>query len=156
VKEIVLQGGKIALVDDADFETVRRLKWRVHQSKNTFYVTTGHKPALPLHRFLLKPLPDQVVDHVNGDGLDNRRENLRACTQLDNMKNQRRHADSRSPFKGIWWSKDCRKWAAQIYHAGKRKYLGLFAKPEDAAKAYDAKARELFGPFARLNFPEAA
>ena len=159
MKEVPLNHGKVALVDDADFPAVSQLRWiaRKTANSNIWYAHTTTKPILLLHHFLLgKPPKGFVIDHVNGDGLMNTRANLRVCTQKENMKNQRQHRDSKSPFKGIWRAQHCDRWAAQLVCNRKKIYLGLYKEPEDAARAYDRKAIELFGPFARLNFPQAA
>ncbi|MFA6118161.1 MAG: HNH endonuclease [Sphingomonas sp.] len=96
--------------------------------------------------------PDEVhIDHINGNGLDNRRSNLRGATQRQNLQNAGRRVDNTSGFKGVYYSQASKKWAAQIRYEGKQKYLGLFHDARDAAKAYNAAALKYFGAFARLN-----
>jgi hypothetical protein len=95
------------------------------------------------------------VDHVNGDGLDNRRSNLRVCTHAENARNQSsRTRMSTSRFRGVVWAKDRRKWRAMIGDNGRTVHLGNFTDEIEAAQAYDRAAREMYGAFARLNFPE--
>ena len=89
----------------------------------------------------------------NGNSLDNRRCNLRLCTNSQNQQNQTPQGGS-SEFKGVYWRKRDKKWCAGIGHNGKQYYLGLFANEIDAARAYDAAARERFGDFSRANFPK--
>lgn len=105
-----------------------------------------------MHHQLLNLDVGRVGDHRNGDGLDNRRLNLRAATRAQNARNRRDHASS-SRFKGVGWSEAARKWKAQIGVDNRRIYIGVYSTEETAARAYDAAAREHFGEFARLNFP---
>jgi len=94
------------------------------------------------------------VDHISGDTLDNRKSNLRCCTRAENLHNGARHTDGKNPFKGCYYSKNQwgdKKWIAQIFVNGKLHYLGSFLTPEEAAAAYNTKATELCGEFARLN-----
>jgi hypothetical protein len=112
-----------------------------------------------LHRFILGAAPGTMIDHKNGNGLDCTRENLRLATRSQNQHNagRRMYAGARSSrFKGVHWHRVTGKWVAQIMAARKYHYLGLFIDEEQAARAYDAAARELHGEFAQLNFPEVA
>jgi hypothetical protein len=106
-----------------------------------------------LHRLLMNAVQTQQVDHANGNSLDNRRENLRFCTSSQNSQNRRR--TSTSGFKGVSLKPryKSKPWEANIKVAGKLKYLGRFQTPEEAAKAYDSAARDMFGEFAHTNFP---
>jgi len=92
------------------------------------------------------------VDHRNGDGLDNRRQNLRPANDSKNQMNARMRSDNPSGFKGV--CADRHRWMARIQLDGRRTYLGYFATPQEAARAYDAAAVELFGEYARPNFPQ--
>lgn len=105
-----------------------------------------------LARLIMNPPADAVVDHINGDIFDNRRCNLRVCTRGENAMNRRRPRTSGGRFKGINRLPNG-KWQAKATLRGRQLYLGCFESDEDAARAYDAKARELFGEFAALNFP---
>lgn len=160
VREIPLTRGMSALVDAADYERVVAMgKWGADPSGRTFYARKNlHHPGrkqttLLMHTFITGW---DRVDHINGDGLDNRRANLRPATHSQNMANKRRYANNKSGYKGVYWSGRPglrRVWAAAIKQGGKARRLGRFEHPEEAARAYDAAARELFGQFARLNFP---
>lgn len=154
---VPLSQGLVAVVDDEDYERVIRAgKWSAARGRSTFYArrkarqANGQRTSLRLHNFLTGwPL----VDHINGDGLDNRRANLREATNAQNMRNKGLYRNNSSGFKGVSWQKECRKWQAGIRLDGTRRHLGLFLVAEDAAAAYDEAARELHGEFARLNFP---
>jgi|GEM_PF-1927513 len=97
-----------------------------------------------------------VIDHINGNKLDNRRSNLRICTHRQNMQNQQVQSRSSTGYKGVWLDKRARTkpYQAMIKHIGERFYLGTYKTPEDAAKAYDKAAKELWGEYAYLNFPD--
>ena len=157
MKEINLTQGKIALVDDADYELAKTHKWCARKSRNLYYASAKISGKnVSLHAFLLASPKNSEIDHVDGNGLNNQRLNLRICSHMENMANQKQHRDSKSPYKGISRAQHCDRWAAQLFFQGRKLYLGLFKDPIDAAKAYDAKAKELFGSFARLNFPGVA
>lgn len=144
--ELQLSRGRVAIIDDEDAALVAGFKWSFHASG----YACRDKGRILLHR-VIAGAPDGVeVDHVNGDGLDNRRVNLRQCVHAD-RKNTKKHKDNVSGFKGVSWHKAAGKWAAKI----RNKHLGLFTSKEEAARAYDAAAKILFGEFASLNFPES-
>jgi len=97
---------------------------------------------------------DMQVDHINGNPLDNRRENLRICTRAQNTCNRKAVVNSKSGYKGVTKKNSSRKWIPEIRKDGKKLYLGSYNTPEEAAKAYDKAAKEIFGEFAKLNFPD--
>lgn len=151
-KEIPLTQGKVALVDDEDYEWLTQWKW--HYSARGYAVRSCREPkpqSVRMHRVIVGAEPSEEVDHINGDKLDNRRCNLRKCTHAENMRNMK-FRDGVS-HKGIKRHKS--KWAAQITVNGKHIYLGLFNTEVEAAKAYDAAAREHFAEFAKTNFHQA-
>jgi hypothetical protein len=108
-----------------------------------------------MHRIILNAPPHLVVDHINHNGLDNRKANLRLCTVAQNNQNTRPHANPNklSKYKGVSLDKNRNLYIALIHRNKKNYYLGRFKNETDAAKAYDKKAAELFGEFAYLNFP---
>jgi HNH endonuclease len=158
VKTIPLTQGKVALVDDADYEVVSKFKWYALKSRHTFYAVrnfpkgNGKQGLIRLHRFLLPGHPE--IDHRDGDGLNNQRENLRPATRSQNewgACHKRRGVSS--VYRGVsWYSRD-KKWLSYIHVSGKGKHLGYFLSEEDAARAYDTAARKYFGEFASPNFP---
>ncbi|MFI5473137.1 HNH endonuclease [Streptomyces cacaoi] len=156
MREIHLTSGGIALVDDEDFDRVVETgSWYAHKSLNTSYATQNYRPdggkytTRRMHSFITG-LP--YVDHVNGNGLDNRRANLRAATASQNQANQRMRRDNRSGFRGVQHAPGDR-WRALLIAKGQRISLGYYDAREDAARAYDAAAIDHFGEFARTNFP---
>lgn len=153
--EIPLTRGYVALVDDCD-SYVRALTWctfrpdarRMYAVCNMRNVE-GQSRLVYLHCLIMGC---KLVDHVSGDGLDCRRANLRPATHAENSQNRRLGRNNTSGFKGVTWNKRARKWQAQLHRRDEMVYLGLFADLSDAARAYDAAAREHFGEFARVNF----
>jgi hypothetical protein len=158
---IPLTQGKVALIDDCDAH-LAAFKWcakRDRDGRKWYAIRKAPRDGGPgrrmwLHREVLGVTDPKVeVDHKDGNGLDCRRHNLRAATTQQNQANRGVQANNTSGFKGVNWRKRDRKWRAQIRVSGRNRGLGHYATPEDAARAYDAAAREAFGEFAFLNFP---
>jgi len=153
-KLIPLTQGKFAIVDPADFDELSQYKWTAAKSPNTFYaVRSAQGRQIRMHRLITDAPKGLVVDHRNHNGLDNRKENLRLCTRSENARNQRPQTGRSSKYKGVCWHKNQKKWLARVYSKGVTYHLGSFNSEIAAAKAYDKKAKELFGEFAHLNFP---
>jgi hypothetical protein len=159
-KEIQLTQGMVALVDDDDYEWLNQYNWhcarKTYAGRREANKPNGEKGKIVLmHRVIMNPPKDMVVDHINGDTLDNRRSNLRICTKRDNQRNHKRLSTNKSGYTGVHYRKDTEKWVATIgdLDSGTYHRIGEFLDPVKAAKAYDKKALELFGEFARLNFP---
>jgi hypothetical protein len=147
----------VAIVDAADASSVLQYKWHAKLGRQTTYARRnarrpdGTYGGQTLHQFLTGY---ELTDHRNGDGLDNRRANLRAATPGENGQNCRKRPHNTSGFKGVTWHKHRHKWMAQIKPGGgKNRCLGYFLTAEEAAYAYDAAARELHGEYAAVNFP---
>jgi hypothetical protein len=155
-KTIRLANNSLAIVDDEDLDKVVVHKWSLHRGRYASANVEG-KTTL-MHRFILNTAKGLEVDHIDGDGLNNVRANLRTCTRAQNARNRKTNINAPTPFKGV--EPEPRKpnlrrpWGARITHNGKRIRLGMYATSEEAARAYDAAAKELHGEFARLNFPD--
>jgi len=161
MEKIKLSQGKFALVDDEDYEWLSQWEWCYHprtKNKELGYAVRSQKringergSLIRMHRVILNTPEDREADHINGDGLDNQRNNLRICTNGQNQQNQHALQGGASKFKGVCWSKSNKKWVSYITKDQKRTHLGYFNIEEDAAKSYNKAAIELFGEFARLN-----
>ena len=159
-RRIPLTQGKYAIVDPDDFEQLNKHKWYTVKSTNTFYAVRNKRGgkkyiSIGMHRQILHPPDHLFVDHINHNGLDNRKANLRLATSAQNSYN-RIHFRKRktSKYTGVSWQKQRRKWIVLIYYNKKSKFIGLFKDEIQAAKAYDEAAKKYHGEFASLNFPE--
>ncbi len=158
--EIELSKGKKAIIDDEDYVLVSRHKWHAHGEVDRFYAKTNiyyrdrKKELLGMHRLILGAKDDEHVDHINNNGLDNRKCNLRICTNQQNHFNMKPQEDCASQYKGVCWCKRRKRWYARIKLNYKNKWLGYFDNEADAAKAYNHAATEYFGEFKRLNIIE--
>lgn len=153
MKHIKLIGGRVAIVDECDYDALSMYKW--YSSPNGYVrrnnaTQGGKRESVSMHRQImgLKTGDGCVVDHINGDKLDNRRSNLRVCYQAQNKMNCGSYRSNTSGFKGVTWDKRCGKWLAQIMVNHKNYNLGRFATPEDAHRAYCEAADRMHGEFA--------
>jgi hypothetical protein len=159
-RRIPLTQGKFAIVDPEDYDRLAGYKWFAMRSRRGFYairmVTTknGRRKKIRMHRQILNAPADKLVDHINHNGLDNRRANLRIVTNMQNSWNKRKQkGDYSSRYKGVSWARRIGKWHTEIYCNGSKIFIGYFDDQVAAAKAYDAKAADLYGEYASLNFP---
>jgi len=152
-----------ALVDDDDFSRLSVRKWRPIFTKTNAYAlafsinpSTGRESTTRMHRVIMgvEHRSYCLIDHVNRDGLDNRKLNLRIATSSQNGMNSNMYSNNKSGYKGVYWWSYYNKWRAAITFNNKRRYLGLFTCLIKAAKAYDKAAIEHHGQFANLNFPK--
>lgn len=148
-REIPLTQNKVALVDDEDYEWLIQRKWLFDGR----YASRKSGIKIYMHRLIMSAPKHLTVDHRNGNCLDNRRSNLRLATYSRNSANAKKRQGS-SIYKGVTFYKRYSKWRAQICFEYKGISIGYFETEEEAARAYDAKAKELFGEFAYLNFPD--
>lgn len=155
MKELNLSKNKISLLDDEDYEKVisSPYKWYAIKSRNTYYGYGQSKGIyVLLHRFIMEPENGLQIDHINRDGLDNRRENLRIVTNAENQINKA--TNNSSGYRGVWLCKDkfrSKCWSASITISGKRIKLGRYSTAKEAAIAYNEAATKYFGNIAILN-----
>ena len=158
MKEIKLTQGKVALVDDDDFEYLNQFKWCAHRKETTYYavrsVTISPKKRImvKMHRVIIDAGIGIEVDHIDRNGLNNQKVNLRLCTGQQNRINRGAHRNNKSGFKGVSWNKKDKRWRACISKDKKHFCVGSFSTPQEAAKAYDKAATKMFGEFAVLNY----
>jgi hypothetical protein len=152
--ELQLPSGHTVLFDDADADLVLQYKWYVEHDGMRDYARESGKVRVFMHSLILALQAPYFPDHINGNGLDNRRCNLRPATKAENARNKPSQRGSSSHFKGVGWHRHKHKWQSRIQVAGKLIHLGAFVVEEDAARAYDVAADKYFGEFARLNFPK--
>jgi hypothetical protein len=151
--EVPVAGGFVALVDEEDYPLVSGRDWFVRERAGCRYAVSK---GVLMHRLILNAKRGQIVDHASGDGLDNRRENIRICTHAQNMQNRRKSATATvTKYKGVSVlssrARRARPYQAEIEAFGERVFLGSFLTAEKAAKAYDRAARIFHGKFARTN-----
>lgn len=144
----------VTLVDDEDFEYLNQFNWNAKKDCNTFYAVRSQSKnqQIRMHRVLLGVTDKSiVVDHIDGNGLNNQKSNLRKATNSQNIRNRRPKRNSSSKYLGVCWRKHLGKWDAQIEIGGVSKYLGSFTNENDAAIAYNKAALAAWGEFASLN-----
>lgn len=146
-------------VDDEDYDYVKQFHWFYYNTGYAFRCTyhgyvngKQQRKQILMHRDLMKPGTGMDVDHIDGDGLNNSRSNLRVATRAQNMYNKRKQHNNKSGYIGVHWSKEKNKWRAVIRYLNKEQFVGYFDDIVKAAKARDLKALELHGDFAMLNF----
>ena len=156
MKKIPLTQGKFALVDDSDFEDLSRWKW--YYVKKGYAVRAGRKGErtniVSMHRQIMGDNDPRVVDHVNGNGIDNRQANLRWGTVRENGQNKTLARRSKSGYKGVYYCEQLGNWGARIVNQGKLILLGHYPDKHEAAEAYNRAALKYFGEFAKLNVIE--
>ena len=156
MKEILLSQGKVALVDDEKFDELQKYKWSIDGSgyaQTNLKTEKGWRPAR-MHRIILSLIGREMADRINFNKLDNRLLNLRKCNASGNVRNRGINNNNKSGFKGVYFNLFRNIHQTYITADYKHIYIGSFTDPIEVAHAYDSKAKELFGEFACLNFPE--
>jgi hypothetical protein len=157
MKTIKLKHGHEALVDDEDFEYLSQWNWsyclkNYRESARRSTRTNGKFKTIYMHQMLLSPRLGYMVDHKDGNALNNCKNNLRYATNSENLRNSKKHKVGTSAYKGVHWAKDKRKWVAVIADGNHRIKIGYYHEELIAALAYDIKAKEIYREFARTNF----
>lgn len=154
MKLIELTQGKFAVVDDEDYEYISMFKWHLSYSgyvaSSVYNPETKRSKHLLMHRFLTPCPKGKQVDHIDGDRLNNCRDNLRICTLAENRSNSGRYTTNTSGHRGIQWRSDKKKWRARIFHDKKEYFLGYFADKDKAVEVWRRVAKLLYGEF--VNF----
>lgn len=145
------------LIDRKDYELIKHLTWNITKGFGPYIVAGGGNNKILLHRFLMNVTNTRIhVDHINGNGLDNRRNNLRLCTNQENHFNTKKRQGTTSKYKGVYWNTERKKWQVSVKDLnGKTKSLGRYVDEVEAAKAYDKYVKNLYGKFANPNFKES-
>jgi hypothetical protein len=153
-----LTQGFFAIVDPEDYDRLAKFKWHVCKSSHTFYARRkvahkkNKKTIIYMHRQIIKVPAGFVADHINHNGLDNRKANLRPATRAQNIRHSKKTRNKfQSNYKGLFHRRDG-MWRALITVNGRRIYLGCYKDETEAAKAYDEAAKKYHGEFANLNF----
>ena len=162
MKHIKLTQNKVALVDDSDYEWLNQWKWYALKGRTTYYayreINLGSgtrenrkRTSTSIHQMIMNTPTGQQVDHINHNGLDNRKANLRICTSMQNSQNARKRKGCTSKYKGVYWASQIKRWRARIQHKKQVVALGCYKTEIEAARVYDKNAKELFGEFANTN-----
>lgn len=160
MKEIKLTKGYSAIVDDEDYPAISQYSWYAEETKGHVYarrrvtISRGKTKLLSMHRAIINPLDNQDVDHIDNNGLNNTKANLRACSRAENIRNQVKHKGSIPKYKGVSYDSSRKKWTAAICVNRRQMSLGRFNTELEAAEARDKAAKELHGEYAHINFPK--
>lgn len=146
-------------ISEQDLAFFNKYKWHISKTKDghryikraVWLAGKGRGTSAFFHREVMNCPKGMYVDHINGDTLDNRRENLRICTMRGNARNMSSHKDSTCEFKGVSWDSSRNRWVAQIWDGKRQRHLGRHRDKLSAARRYDSAAKEVFGEYAKLN-----
>lgn len=150
MKQLKLSQGKFALVDDEDFEKLNKYKWCINGMGRAMRSTTKPKKCIYLHRAIMNPPKNMTVDHIDGNPLNNQKNNLRICLHKNNLKNRSINKNTPCGLKGVGLNSNG-KFTARIWYKKRLIHLGTFVSKEEAARAYNKKAMIFRGKYANLN-----
>jgi hypothetical protein len=155
MKEIILTQNKVALVDDEDYNELNKYNWCAYHDDNMWYARRGTnrnkiQKTILMHREILNAPKGIMIDHINGDGLDNRKENIRLCNNLINGQN-RHTVYGTSQYQGVYSPRNNKKWMSRITINKRLFYLGSFNSEKLAAIAYNIAALKYYGADAKIN-----
>ena len=153
MKRIPLSQGKFALVDDEDFEELKKYRWYATCPKNIFYayrsfILNGNRVKRSMHCKIIHKVDGLIIDHIDGDGLNNQRSNLRLCTNAENQRNSKKFRNNTTGYRGVYKMKHSNRFESKICVDGKRIYLGGFSTKEEAYKAFCDAAKTYHKEFA--------
>lgn len=150
MKKVELTKNKVATVDDCDFKKVSKFNWYCQETLSNRFYARRTTDGLYLHTFLMGNFKNKVIDHINGNSLDNTRDNLRFCDFVENLHNKKVYKNNKTGLKGIF--RDRNRWRARITVEKRKISIGSYASKNEAALAYDHAAKHYFGNFALTNF----
>lgn len=155
MKQIPLTQNKFAIVDDKDFENLNQFKWffngKGYAGRSKWIKGGNSSIQILMHRIILNAPKNQEIDHINGDGLDNRRENLRLCSHAENSKNRKFYKNNTSGVRGVVWDKQMKSWAVQFWFDGKPFPRKLFKNIKNATIYRQSLETVYYKEFRRLN-----
>lgn len=156
MKEIKLTQGKVAFVDDKDFDLISKFNWYAIKIKNNYYaVRMVGRIQLKMHRFIMNVFDSKIfVDHKDRNGLNNTQNNLRVCNTSENGRNRNKQNGTTSKYKGVYFMKERKKWKVELIVNKKYIYIGTFENEIDAVIAYNKAAIEHHKEFASINVIE--
>ncbi len=152
---VPLTKGYTAIIDVESIPLIDKYKWYANKANNSVYAVTAIRDSsekqrkLGMHRIIAKTPDHLYTDHINGNGLDNRKANLRFATNAENLRNQGARVNNKSGYKGVYWGKQSKRWEAKIAAFGKIYFLGRFDTPQEAHIHYCKAAKRLHGAFAK-------
>lgn len=157
MKNIELSKGHYTQVDDEDYDELNKYKWYCNVQKSGKYIYAARRTFkasfhISMHKQIMGTNKNELIDHIDHDGLNNQKKNLRVCTKKDNVRSSRLASSNTSGYKGACWHKGANKWMASICVNQRHIYLGLYSDKIEAAKVYDEAAIKYFGEFAYTNF----
>jgi len=156
MRKIKLTQNQFALVDNKDYKNLNKFKWSVLKQKKIIYASRniktieGKHTTTTMHREIMNPPKGMETDHIDGNGLNNQRKNLRICTHSQNQHNRGKYDCNKSGYKGVCWHKKDKKWRASIKNNGKVIFLGRYNSKVEAYKVYCDACKKYHGEFSKI------